>query len=246
MRYKKAPILEAAIEFRWASAVPMDALASAARIPVFERFEEPKPRRLMSANFDLEAGGVTQEVTEVGFEMVLKDGSERVFLERDKFVYVQSAPYDQWDDFLGRAMAIMAPTIKSLELAEFSRVGVRFINRIDVPTDEDGKFATDDYITIKFDGPRQDKGIVEEFVLRVVKPTQKDNISYALVVASSPSPLPDHSGIVVDIDVFTQTPTSVVGPKLSTTLGELRVEKDEIFESCITEKARALFGGNVK
>ena len=177
--------MEAAIEFRWASVVSLEALASAVKISVFERFEEPKPRRLMSANFDLEAGGVTQEVTEVGFEMVLKDGSERVFLEGNKFVYIQSAPYDQWDDFSGRSLAIMAPTIKALDVSEFSRVGVRFINRIDVPTTDDGKYNTDDYITIKFDGPRQDKGIVEEFVLRVVKPTQKDNISYALVVASS-------------------------------------------------------------
>jgi uncharacterized protein (TIGR04255 family) len=246
MHYRKAPILEAVLEFQWSSVKSIAELENALNLPAFQNFEEPKPRRLMSATFDIESGGVSQDIQNIGFDLALKDGTERVFLEEGKFVFIQSAPYDRWDYFSDRALNLLEPTVDALGVTEFTRVGVRFVNRIDVPFSDVGKFNTDDYITMKFDGPRPDKGIIEEFQMRVVKPTQKDGISYALVVATSPSPLPDHGAIVLDISVFSQNPVPASGPNLVTILGTMRVEKNDIFERCLTGAARKLFGEQVE
>jgi uncharacterized protein (TIGR04255 family) len=245
VRYHKAPILEAVLEFRWSEAKSLQDLHNALSLPVFEAFEEPKPRRLMNAMFDVENGNVSQDVRQVGFDLALKDGTERVFLEENKFVFIQIAPYDRWEDFAARALELLVPTVGALGVSEFTRVGVRFVNRIDVPLSDVGNFNTDDYITLRFDGPRKDKGIIEEFQIRIVKPTEKEGVSYVLVAATSPSPLPGHGGIILDVDVFTQVSVPASGPNLANMLATMRGEKNDIFEKCITERARELFGGTM-
>lgn len=244
MRYKKAPILEAALEFRWEPERSLDVLRKVLGLTVFEGFEEPKPRRLVSAALDLQDGSFSHETKEVGFDLSRKDGSERVFLEASKLVFVQPAPYDRWEGFSTRAQELLGAAVEALEVEEFSRIGARFVNRIDVPLSESGSFKTEDYIRYKLDGPRDDAGIIEEFQMRVVKPTLNEDIAYALVIATAASsPLPGHAGIVLDIDVFTRKPIPFKGHRLASVLADMRKEKNEIFESCITEESRALFGG---
>lgn len=240
MRYKKAPILEAVLEFRWAQSASLDDLNEVLTLEAFDSFEAPKPRVQIDAAVNVEANEFSHRQSQMGFEAALRDGSEIVFLEKQKFVFVQRAPYDRWEHFSARALSLLSATASSLKIDEFSRVGIRFVNRIDIPGP---KVDTDDYVTIKFDGPRHDRGIVEEFQMRVVKPTEKEGIHYALVLATTASPLPDHSAILLDIDVFTIRPLPAKGEELQRTLADMRTEKNDIFEECLTDKSRALFGG---
>lgn len=243
VRYKKAPILEAVLEFRWASPRPLEQLTAAMSLPNFDGFGEPKPRLQFNAAFDLDAGSFSHERKQLGFELARRDGSEIVFLEEQGFVFVKPAPYDRWDQFLQSAMTLLLPVVSLLGVEEFSRVGTRFVNRIDIPT-PDGKPAnTDDFVTIKFDGPRMDRGEILEFQMRVVKPTKRENLNYALVLATTASQLPGHSAILLDIDVFTSRSVGVMGEDLMRTLGEMRIEKNDIFKRCLKQKARDLFGG---
>ena len=61
--------------------------------------------------------------------------------------------------------------------------------------------------------------------------------------ATTGSPLPDHAAILLDIDVFTIHPVPTTGAELTRTLNEMRDEKNAIFEACLTDEARGLFGG---
>ena len=243
MRYKKAPILEAALEFRWRPERPLESVRAIAGLPIFSDFEPPKERKLINATLDLQGGEISHESKEVGFELSLKDGSQIVILEWDKLVFVQRAPYDQWQSFSQRALSLLGPVATSLNVHEFSRIGVRFVNRIDIPQANGANVNTDDYITVSVDGPRSDRGVVHEFQMRLVKPTLRDGISYALVVATSGSLLPNHSSIVLDIDVFTEGPTPASGALFEKVLGEMRDEKNDIFHKCLKKPAIDLFGG---
>lgn len=243
MRYRKAPILEAALEFRWQPDRPLSAVRTAAGLPAFSEFEAPKDRKLVNATLDLQGGEISHESKVVGVELVLKDGSQVAIIEADKFVFVQRAPYDQWQAFSQRALSLLEPVVSGLEVAEFSRIGVRFVNRIDIPQVSGANVNTDDYITVSFNGPRTDKDVVHEFQMRVVKPTQKNGISYALGVATTGSLLPNHTSIILDIDVFTEGPTPASGAVFEKFLSEMRVEKNDIFHSCLKKPAVDLFGG---
>lgn len=243
MRYRKAPILEAVLEFRWSSSKTLDELKHVLSLSAFSGFEAPKKRIRIDAAVNLDQNAISHKQKEFGFEASARDGSQAVFLEEQKFVFVQRAPYDRWETYSARAMGLLREVTESLSIDEFSRVGLRFVNRIDIPSENGSTIDTDDYVTIKFDGPRHDRGVIEEFQMRVVKPTEKDGIHYALVVATTSSPLPNHSAILLDIDVFTRQPVVSDQKILSYTLGEMRIVKNEIFEECLTDKARALFGG---
>lgn len=243
MRYRKAPILEAALEFRWTPEKPLDAIRAFATLPVFSEFEAPKERRQINATLDLQGGEISQVSKEVGFELARKDGSQIVMIEVGKFVFVQRAPYDQWQTFSQRALSLLEPVASGLEISEFSRIGTRFVNRIDIPRVSGANVDTDDYITVSFNGPRPDAGVVHEFQMRVVKPTLKNGISYALVVATTDSLLPDHASIVLDIDVFTDGPTPASGDIFAKVLAEMRDEKNDIFQRCLKQAAVDLFGG---
>jgi len=56
------------------------------------------------------------------------------------------------------------------------------------------------------------------------------------------SPLPGHTAILVDIDVFKVFPTAPNREVVFETLDLFRGKKNDVFESCITDKARELFG----
>lgn len=240
MRYTKAPILEAVLEFRWSPAKPLVELRALLTAPAFAGFEEPKSRFQINAAINLDANEFLHQQREVGFEVARSDRSEIVFLEEQKFVFVKPAPYDRWEAFSARALDLLTATVSALGIDKFERVGTRFINRIDIP---ETQINTDDYVTIKFDGPREDRGVIEEFQMRVVKPSATEGIHYALVLASnSLSPLPGHSAILLDIDVYTQVPLPTIGEELIGTLGAMRDEKNDLFEKCLTPRARALFG----
>ncbi len=242
-RYKKAPILEAVLEFRWEPKRGIDELERVFALPAYREFEKPKERFQITASLSVESEKFKHDREPLGFEAALRDGSQRVILEGDKFVFIQSAPYESWDDFSSHALTRLKPTVDQLDVSEFSRVGVRFVNRIDAPRESERGIETDDYITVHFDGPRRDKGVTSEFQMRVVKPTEKEGISYALTVGTAVSPLPDHLGIFLDIDVFTTVSVPVIGEALEGRLDELRGEKNDIFEACIKDRARELFGG---
>lgn len=242
MHYKKAPILEAVLEFRWPSSKALGELKAVLESSVFEGFEAPKPRVQFETALKIDENGISHNHNQrpLGFEVTLRDGSEIVFLEEQKFVFAQRAPYDRWEYFSGKALALLTPTVAALDVTEFSRVGLRFINRIDIP---EPKIDTDEYVTISFNGPRDDRGIIEEFQMRVVKPSEREGLRYALVLATMASPLPKHSSILLDIDVFTREPIPATGEKFMHMLGEMRSEKNDIFQKCITEKTIELFGG---
>jgi len=243
VRYKKAPILEAVLEFRWSPAIPLEELASTISLPVYEGFEKPKPRYQINATLDVDADELIQERERLGFEVQTRDGLERVFLEKQKFVFIQSAPYDRWEQFAPKALALLDPTIKKLDVETFERVGVRFLNRIDAPNTKPNGIKFSDYVKLEVKGPNHGEGNVREFQLRIVRPTKKEGLSYALVMAAVPSPLPEHSGIILDIDVFTNLSHTADRTELEATLDVMQAEKNAIFELCLTDRARDLFGG---
>lgn len=242
-RYEKAPIVEAVIEVRWETARTIEDIELLMTTSFRPEFGEPKQRRMVLAQLDLEGGSLSQEQTLIGYQMSKDDGSEIIILETGKFAFIQPAPYDRWEKFSARAVHFIELVSRSLQVSEYSRVGVRFANRIDVPKVEGESIETDDFVRIKFDGPRHDIGRVDEFQMRIVKPTEKPGISYALYVATVPSPLAGMESIAVDIDVFSSGELVKMGTEFSNMLNTMREEKNSIFESCLTEKSRMLFGG---
>lgn len=237
--------MEAALEVRWNEPYSLEQLSSFLESSAFSDFEDPKQRFQIEFGATIDGGQnpVTQKQKQVGLEAHLRDGSQIVILEENRFAFVQRAPYDHWEAFSSRAHSLIHVLSGAGNLERFQRVGLRFVNRIDVPDHAQKGVNTDDYVTVRFDGPLPDNGVIEEFQMRVVKPSVVDGLHYALVLATTPSPLEEHVSILLDIDVFTLPTHPVAVQELGMITGRMREVKNSIFEACITDASRRLFGG---
>lgn len=240
--YSKAPILEAIIEIRWPNEVSFDDLVAASKDGTFSGFGEPKIRKDVVSTFDPQSTVATHTSKDVGLEFTRRDGQEVVFFDVGSCAYIQKAPYDKWDNFCGSALKVFQPIIDSRQVTHLDRIGVRFVNRIDIPVDDTRRIATETFIKVNFDGPRNDGTDLIEFQMRIVKESPRQGIAYALLIATTTSPVENHGAIIVDVDAFTLGPTSTDSGIYLEVLRELREEKNEIFKSCLTDAAIGLFG----
>ena len=62
-----------------------------------------------------------------------------------------------------------------------------------------------------------------------------------LNTSSAPSPLLGHAAIIVDIDIAREGDAPQNDEEIYALLNEIRVKKNDIFEACITPRARELF-----
>jgi uncharacterized protein (TIGR04255 family) len=122
------------------------------------------------------------------------------------------------------------------------RLGIRYINRIDVPIKQALMIDIDAYLVFRPEIPNFAKSPLTGFMVQATKPT--DHLHWNVSVSStmmSPPPLIDHFSLVLDIDVFRTEQIPGREPDLWATVDEARPIKNCIFESCITDEARKLF-----
>ena len=125
---------------------------------------------------------------------------------------------------------------------EVEKISTRFINRLDIPARLE-KVSLKDYCKIGVALPQAlTTQATENFLVQYSALDQKkeflQNISLAL---ATPPPVIDHVSVVLDLDVVTATKIPAKDQDLWPILERLRIVKNELFEACITEKARELF-----
>ena len=244
MLYRKPPITEAVIEFQFAGdCSPSNRKKIAHKLKPLYPIDEV----LRSTIVEVGPGGVGPSVSEVGTKLSSWDCDEIVNLfgrianpaggevRPAVFSASQLAPYCGWDAFLSRFGDNWAVAESILGHRKLSRIGVRFINRIDIPgeIDDVGRWVQAGP-TLPARLPRP-----TAFTLHTVLPL--DEAQANILVATAPSPLPHHSAILLDIDVYTGGAIDDQPEARLEILQDFRVKKNHIFESCITDAARDLF-----
>jgi uncharacterized protein (TIGR04255 family) len=120
------------------------------------------------------------------------------------------------------------------------RVGVRFINRLDLPNPNGGGVDLDQYLRtaprIAPELPQQ----LESFFLRFQLLTAGEPPARLTITETGLEPAnPDVVSILLDIDAFVQG-IEVAGPTAWQFIERLRHEKNSAFESSITDATRKL------
>ena len=165
--------------------------------------------------------------------------SELVVLLPQTTVISQTAPYPGWDYFYGRFVRDWKLIRRTLGFRQISRVGVRYINRIDIPI-ESSVVNHENYldlypkITDKF-GPLIGYAVQAQVFM--------EDLSCKLTVNSAavPSPLLNTASFVVDQDISRELDVPQTEEGIFNLLNKIRVRKNEVFESFVTDKARSLF-----
>jgi uncharacterized protein (TIGR04255 family) len=124
---------------------------------------------------------------------------------------------------------------------ELARIGVRYINRIDVPLDGTGQIRVEKYLRISPQLPDDLGEPMSNYAMQVVLPLGSDNCNLVLNSSSVPSPLVGFASFVLDVDVFRETNLPGTDDELWALLNKIRDHKNRVFEGCITDSARAIF-----
>lgn len=237
--YPFPPITEAVVEFRFE-----DVLDEAKQVKLSEKLAKHYPNQSVNVvkgvKVDLASSKVEFQDGDKSYRRSNNDENEIVIIGSQGLVISQLASYPSWDHFYRRIRRDREIAQKVLGYCKLRQIGVRYINRIDVPIDEDGLARHEDYLRLQIQLP----------------PEYPDNIGYALSVqlplqelksvaninsGAVSSPMPNFASFTLDIDVVRVVDVPQRDDDIYELLSDMRKEKNKLFESFITDLARERF-----
>lgn len=234
IEYQKPPITEAVIDFRFARPITSRLLTKASK-PIKKRF----PHLEQNVSLGIALGHSQMQVTQsaAGYKASGDDSLDIVLLQPNNLTNSRLAPYNGWKSFQQRSKEVWSEVCKSIGKNQIGRIGLRYINRLDIP---DGRIKLDEWINIGVGIPNNITDDLNEFSLRVAG-SSKNNAKFVIGCNNIKSPLIGFASIILDIDVFVDKEIPSKNADMWKAVEKLRSIKNEIFESCITEKMRAQF-----
>lgn len=240
--YEQPPITEAVIEIRFSDPMPPAELAK-----VSNTFKSTYPNEQIVTDIsvqlyfphDQQDTTKARAIEKRGHRRSSPDLTELLLLWPENFVVSQLAPYPGWDTFFARFQRDWNLWKRAVSYKKISRIGVRYINRIDIPQEGPVTYE-EEFLNVYVHMP-------EELQLTTAWAVQAQSrlpdMGCKLTLNSSvvPSPLLGHMAFILDQDVTKDDNPPQNDSEIYALLNQIRLKKNSIFESCITDKARRLF-----
>lgn len=164
------------------------------------------------------------------------DGSQLIQLTRNMLVVNHLAPYPGWADvFRPIVLQRVAELQTAVPLNGVKRVGLRYIDRIDIPQ---APLEWSDWFNLDFPVPAALKRPGSRLQMRVESPLEED-LKGIVQIFSAPERKRGHSSVIFDMDVISSRYLA---------LNEIEVELERVhepqtlaFEEILTDNLRNLF-----
>jgi len=236
-KYGKAPIVEAVIDIRIA---PRPGLAFSDLRPLHEtektRYPVLREDIQIVQEFSSDDSRETTKKTKIGYMLRSADDKRVVQALTGGFTFSWLAPYDTWGTFRKEALRLWAQYVALTSPTAITRIAVRYVNRLDLPQPVEDLRR---YVNVGPDAPPSLLAETEAFLLQLRSPQRDAGANLILNVARVDPPSPDVVSIILDLDLYDDTP-----PKELTDVGDrievLHARVESIFEQLITEDTRAL------
>lgn len=177
-----------------------------------------------------------------GFRLNTDDQADVALIFPNGLATARLTPYPGWEAFRDRARANWIEWRRASGVRQPTRIGVRYVNRIDVPI-EGGQIGLAKYLEFRplvpdITGQRPFTGYMQQVTVPTDNPPWSATITSAVV---TPPPLLNHVSLLLDIDLFRTTDIPADDGALWKIVDDARPLKNRIFESCITNETRKLF-----
>jgi uncharacterized protein (TIGR04255 family) len=241
--YPHAPITEAIIDLRVQPAPSSDA-ARWQQVCEAVAAEYPACNQLFEAvgQFELRPGNdpaASARQSLIGYRATSVDGKQILQARRTGFTLSRLAPYDRWEPFRDEARRLWTIYREVTAPVTVIRLAVRTINRIDIPSD---RVELQEYFRtlpeVSADLPQK----LDGFFLQLRLP-YPDLPGQALINQTIISPArPDVISVVLDIDLVRSHEPPQAEDEIWRFFEVLHDRKNDVFEACITDASRKLFG----
>jgi uncharacterized protein (TIGR04255 family) len=241
--YPQAPVTEAIIDLR----VGPSTLADEERCrQVCEAIARDYPQReqLIETGLRFEFRPAIEPSTSTlrelaGYRATSGDAKQILQARRQGFTFSRLAPYDRWEVFRDEARRLWNIYRRITTADQVTRVAIRTINRIDIPGDSvdlQAYFRTAPQLST--DLPQQ----LDSFFLRLQLPFPGLPGHAIINQTIVPPARPGVVSVVLDIDLFRVDNLPAGDVELWEIFESLHTTKNDIFEACITDVTRSLFG----
>ncbi len=236
--YPYPPITEAIIEIRFEAESSDDERRKVSgKLAEYYPFESALVNQEVHVDVDKQTVHVKPEGSV--FRRSANDETELAVFGPQNFLIAQLGNYPGWNIFFGRFERDWALWRRLMQFRKINRIGVRFINRIDVP--KEGSTARhEDYLNVYAHMPVE----IEEigaYALQVQVPLAEIKCVGTINSASVPSPVPGFASFMLDIDIGRIIDVPQKNADIFTVLNEIRGVKNTLFESSIKDAARERF-----
>lgn len=244
-RLAHAPIAEAVIEMRTRAEIPWEESEIRHRlVPLLSDYPKIESQREFEHEMQIGPGqDMVQRHRDLGWRGLRCESVDHVHIaqfNRDGFVFSRLRPYDRWDQFHGEAIRLWNIHRDLAQPVGIQRLGLRFINRIELPSDGP---RPDDYLHMPAEVlkgiPLSRAGFFHRDMLGV------PGHPYVVTIVRTVQPIQDAGSkrfaLLLDIDVFTTEPFEIREDLLMQRLAEMRWLKNKAFFGSITEQALESF-----
>ncbi len=240
--YKEPPITEAVIELQFATPLDVDDMA---KVSADLKSLYPLQQPITDVRVHLNLPSGQQVVTTAhpiethGSRLSTGNQEQIVLVWPQIFVCSQLAPYPGWDAFFERFCRDWGVWKRSLGYRKITRIGVRYINRIDIPAAAP-IVQHEEYLNVYPHMPAMFQTLMAYSVVAQL-PLPEIGSILTLNSSSSPSPLLGHTAFIIDQDIAKESDVPQNDNSIYTLLNQIRAKKNEVFEACIKPPARELF-----
>jgi len=237
--YQKAPITEAIIDLRVepTSGLSFDTLES---IGDGEKDLYPNRKPLLMGTGYLQWGeqvSAAASSSPLGTRFASTDGKVIWLARFDGFTISRLAPYDRWESFRDEARRLWNIYRDRIQSFSIKRIAVRYINRFDIPCD---RLKLKDYFRTY---PEVSPELPDELagLLLHLRIPQRDLLGEVLINQAIIPPTTDSvRSVVLDLDLYRAESVPSDEEPLWKLFEDLHDRKNELFEACITDRAREL------
>lgn len=205
-------------------------------------YPHSKALAAFSVTIDTTGGAATVQQEPQGFRLTSDDQADVMLVFPNGIAAARLAPYPNWEHLRDRAVAAWSEWRRSTKFSPLSRLGIRYLNRIDVPIKDAPTIDLETYLKFRPNIPKIGKGPIVGYMVQATMPT--DNPFWNTSITSSivsPPPLINHLSLLLDIDVFRTEQIPGKENDLWAVVEEARGIKNRVFEHCITDQSRELF-----
>lgn len=240
--YNRPPVTEAMIELRFANLIGPNDLEKTRRrfLPSY-----PQYQHIRNVGIEINIPVVPDDSPqaranqEFSHRLTSQDATEIIVLQPSSIAVAQLAPYPGWEIFFPRFVRDWEAWKREVGYLRIIRVGVRFINRIDIPT-TNGRIEEDQYLSVY---PKLPDGFgpVTGYGIQAQLPMLDVGCNLTINSAAVPSPMLGHGSVLLDLDISMEVNVPQKDSDIYELLNRIRIKKNETFEACVTAQAKALF-----
>lgn len=240
-----APIVEAVIDIRARSSVMLEETVLKPQLEAklsdyqFLDFQQQIQHDL-SFQENVTPSAIIRNLGWKGLRFQSADKNYIAQFNRDGFVFSRLEPYQSWEQLYDEGLRLWRVYVELAQPVEFHRIGLRYINRIQLPPDV---VQFEDYMEPAPVPPKNLSMPFHGFMHQDTLAVPEHPYAINVIRTIQPPPIQGIQGLslILDIDAFTTQEFELDEAALERRLLEMRWLKNKVFFGSVTPKTLKLF-----